>query len=208
MATIEEIKDVFADLKKSIEEFYGKYSYLDTNGDMDFDAVLRNCSKMELFLNGDYKELWLMEKEEHRRVLKQLESIPVETYRPRQMSDESIVERRDSCSSMPPLEKIECNTNLCDKTACECIDDEKMPPLVSNWTPIASVNEVITESCSNYVTPSPINGYRPSSPRPIITPKYNPQHLMGNFMRSQLLNSAPRWTSTPNSLYGSLVNNS
>ena len=148
-----------------------------------------------------------MEKEEHQRVVKQLESIPVEVYRIRQMSEESTIERRDSCTSMPPLEEIMCDMNVCNKTICECIDDNSMPPLIpiSNWAPIQSVNEIITETPSAYVTPPPVSGYRPS-PIPMLTPSCSPNYPMGYFMRSHLLNSPPRWPSTSNSLFGSILN--
>ena len=100
----EEVKEVFGDLKKSIDQFYSKYSELDTNGTIDMKDILRNCAKMEHFLNGEFYNLWQMEQDERRKLTQKLESIGTVCCKVNCTANkEDSKETSGSCDSMPPL---------------------------------------------------------------------------------------------------------
>lgn len=164
--SIDEVREVFDELKESIEQFYSKYAELDTDGVIDMGPVLRNCSKMELFLDGDYKELYLMEQEDRRRLAKQLESIPVETVKDQEVQTK---ERRDSCSSMPPLESFNLTQAIENYKAMKFDDMPHVCDCTSSCL-VEEANEVIaTNPQSLYTSPTPIQA---PSPVPIVTPNY------------------------------------
>lgn len=102
----EETRSVFDELKNSINSFYKKYSELDTNGTIDMMQILRNCEKMDHFLNSDFYQLWRLEQEDRVKLAKKLEAIPLESAKPPEVTrrgSESSQESEDSCASMPPL---------------------------------------------------------------------------------------------------------
>jgi hypothetical protein len=61
------IRTLFNELKKSINELYSK------NTNLDMVPVLRNTSKVEYFLDGNFEYLWFMEMEENSKLKKLLE---------------------------------------------------------------------------------------------------------------------------------------
>jgi len=151
MATIstDELREMFNDLKKSIKVFYLENAEQVTDGTLKFEAVMKNCDKLELFIDGDYKQLWFMEQEERRRLARQLESIPIQTAKLQEISE---VQRRDSYTSMPPLETI-LHENITETT----FDD--MPHLCScrGSCLVEEANEIIeTNSPSQFITPTPV----------------------------------------------------
>jgi len=60
------VKKCFYDLKKSIEEFYSKNAKADTEGLIDLRSILRGCAKVEYALEGQYKNILIMEQEDRR----------------------------------------------------------------------------------------------------------------------------------------------
>ena len=137
-----ELKEMFADLKLSIQEYYAT---LHTSELESMDSILRNCDKMDLFLEQDYRSLWRMEQEERRRLAVQLESIPVRLCQPEEVST---IERRDSCTSMPGLEEV-------------LEDDVEPVNLLTALPPVE--NETLVTSALEYIAPSP---------QPINTSRY------------------------------------
>jgi hypothetical protein len=73
------IRTLFNELKKSINELYSK------NTNLDMVPVLRNSSKVEYFLDGNFEYLWFMEMEENSKLKALLE------------------EKEDPYADMPPL---------------------------------------------------------------------------------------------------------
>jgi len=90
---------LFYNLKKSIDEFYAKNSHLEESGVFSLGEVLRNCAKMDHFLNKEFEHLWRMERDEARELREKLETVPVEINHP---TDES---ENDNFDDMPPLVK-------------------------------------------------------------------------------------------------------
>jgi hypothetical protein len=133
MATIDidEVKQVFADLKNSINLFYSNNAEIFTNGTLSMDDVLRNTSKMEYFLDRRFEELWLMEREDRRRLQSRIEFGMHYGYnRKRALSTESVnpfpdppSERRDSCASMPDLLPIPQTTSIPEVCSSEAVEN-------------------------------------------------------------------------------------
>ena len=64
MAHDKNMISLFEELKASITTFYSTHSVLHTNGTIDIQEVLNKMSKLDLFLAGDFKGLWEMERAE------------------------------------------------------------------------------------------------------------------------------------------------
>ena len=102
--------------------------------------ILKNCAKMECFLNGDYKALWRMENEEVKNLREKLELVPVETARQRS-------ETEDTYDDMPPL-----------------IDEDfPIPSCLITPSSISKDNSVV-ENETNEEAIAPPYEYRPQSP--------------------------------------------
>jgi hypothetical protein len=89
---------LYQELKTSITSFYSTHSVLHSNGTIDIQEVLNKMSKVDLFLAGDFKGLWEMERaerlkpddlstiEEEDTVILNPEECPELTARPREAS--------------------------------------------------------------------------------------------------------------------------
>jgi hypothetical protein len=62
-------RSLFNELKKSINEFYSK------NTTLDMVSILRNTSKLEYFLEGNFENLWYMEQEDNANLKAKLEEV-------------------------------------------------------------------------------------------------------------------------------------
>ena len=69
---------LFNNLKLSIDTFYSKNSHLQESGVFNMSEIIRNCNKMEAYLNGDYESLWRMEHQDATDLRNRLETVPVE----------------------------------------------------------------------------------------------------------------------------------
>jgi len=65
---------LYKDLKTSITSFYSAHSHLHTNGTIDMQEILEKMTKVDLFLEEDFKALWEMERFE-RSMPSQLDEI-------------------------------------------------------------------------------------------------------------------------------------
>ena len=61
---MEDISPLFTDLNKSIQTLYRKNADLDASGIIDLGPLMYTSKKLELYLDGDFKTLWQMEKAE------------------------------------------------------------------------------------------------------------------------------------------------
>jgi hypothetical protein len=103
----EETKLIFTDLKRSINQFHAKYSDLEKNGMIDMSDIMRNCTKMEHYINSEFYELWQLEQEERRKLAKRLENAVLMCCEAPCRSTVEDEEDSDSCDSMPPLINID-----------------------------------------------------------------------------------------------------
>lgn len=202
MATIciNTLNEVFDELKSSIHTLYAKHSILDSVGLLDLESILRNCDKMELFLNDDFRGLWMMEQEDRRRLAKLLESIPVETQQPQEVS---VIERHDSFTSMPGLEG--CGTSM------PGLEEVPHSGLYNPCSSLEDAHEVIFQNTITplrYISASPIQA---PTPIPTLQPSISASSLPINTSRYfGLLNPlrptlpACIWSST--SLIGTVIN--
>ena len=61
---MEDIIYLFADLNMTVQHFYRKNADLDASGIIQLEPVMHKCKKLELYLSGDFKTLWQIEKAE------------------------------------------------------------------------------------------------------------------------------------------------
>lgn len=62
MQTIEDFKQLHAELEKCLRAAYTEVNHLGLNN--NFNLTLRVCDKMKLLLDQDFQGLWIMEREE------------------------------------------------------------------------------------------------------------------------------------------------
>jgi len=125
---------LFNELKASVEELYLN------NSTIDMTHVLRNLSKFEYYIKGDFESLWHMEKDENSALIQQItmlqQQVPTPTNRKRALSTESMPsiinpEEDDDDDSMPPLiPEEELNNNI------EYTDDIWPPCPLNKVSPI------------------------------------------------------------------------
>jgi len=107
--------------------------------------IIRNCNKMEAYLNGDYESLWRMEHQDATDLRNRLETVPVEIV-------------HDDFDDMPPLEPdvlsdvsesarppVPFNTvHPLDSDALSDVSDS-MPPLVPFSTVYPLQSDVVSD---------------------------------------------------------------
>jgi hypothetical protein len=125
---------LFNNLKLSIDTFYSKNSHLQESGVFNMSEIIRNCNKMEAYLNGDFESLWRMEHQDATDLRNRLETVPVEIV-------------HDEFEDMPPLES-------------DVLSDvsDSMPPLV----PFDVVHPL--DSAPSFYTSPPLNSEPPLVP--------------------------------------------
>jgi len=143
---------LFNDLKKSIDEFYLLNQHLENCNVFSMSKILRNCTKMEYFLNSNFEYLWKMEHDEVRELREKLENIPVEIIKNKDdLSDDS--DDDDDYDDMPPLIQM-CNNDIpplipiYNNDISDIIYDD-IPPLIPASNPTTDDDEVSVHSvCS------------------------------------------------------------
>lgn len=113
MATLnyDDTVELFSNLKKSIDTFRSKNYHLEVSGVFNMVEILQTCSKMEIFLSGDFEQLWRIEHEYTKELRKKLELIPIGINKNKGTSTEDSFDDLPEliplyCDDMPPLSKI------------------------------------------------------------------------------------------------------
>jgi len=151
-----EILQMFSLLKQSIDNFYSKNIHLENSGVFSMTEIIRNCNKLEAYLNSDYKVLWQMERQEVKDLRERLETVPVEiVHMPPEEFD-----------TMPPLERDVLDSEFDDMPPLVSEFDD-MPPLEAFVPPVEKFvlpenNELNTAFCK-YSTSPPVWAWPSSS---------------------------------------------
>ena len=110
MATLnyDDTVELFSNLKKSIDTFRSKNYHLEVSGVFNMVEILQTCSKMEIFLSGDFEQLWRIEHEYTKELRKKLELIPIGINKNKGTSTEDSFDDLPEliplyCDDMPPL---------------------------------------------------------------------------------------------------------
>ena len=110
--------ELFSNLKNSINTFRSKNYHLELSGVFSMEEILKNCSRMEVFLSGDFEQLWRIEHEYTKELRKKLELIPVE------VTKNKCTHTEDSFDDLPELIPLYCaNKN-------PLMPDDDMPGLI------------------------------------------------------------------------------
>jgi hypothetical protein len=72
---MEDINSLFSDLKAAVELFYQKNADLDASGQIHMGPILNATNKLDLYLKGDYKALWQVEREDAKKLQDEMEDI-------------------------------------------------------------------------------------------------------------------------------------
>ena len=132
---------LFNNLKQSIDEFYVLNQHLENSGVFSMSKILRNCLKMDHFLNSNFESLWKMEHDDLRELREKLQSIPVEIIKHNDNDSDDDLDD-DSYCDMPPLIPVETN----DITE---INYDDMPPLIPLSSVFSSQNGLNEEDMSS-----------------------------------------------------------
>lgn len=144
-----EILQMFSLLKQSIDTFYSKNIHLENSGVISMTEIIRNCNKLDAYLNSDYEFLWRMERQEVKDLRERLESVPVEI----------VHTSPEDFDTMPPLERDVLDSD-CDDMPPLVSEFDDMPPLVDLAPPVEKfvppeTNELNT-AFSKYSTTPPV----------------------------------------------------
>ena len=124
--------ELFSNLKNSIDTFRSKNYHLELSGVFSMDEILKNCLRMEIFLSGDFEQLWRIEHEYTKELRKKLEIISVEVNKNKSTSTE------DSFDDMPELIPLYCDDMPGLIPLSDDEDDlpELIPPYCANKNPL------------------------------------------------------------------------
>ena len=153
----DQLFELIDSLKKSINEFYAKYSDLDANGTIDMRVLLRRSDKLQLFMDGDYHALWQMEKEDSERNAKAAEEEC-------KKKEQAMAELANALSSLEKfdsrIEKTYSETLRVQDMVNRCLSiyEDETPDDLPDLIPYQSEPESCSSPCNrkiNYEPPSP-----------------------------------------------------
>ena len=149
---MEDVHNLFYSLKITIDRFYQKNADLDASGMIDMKPVLTSCKKLELYLKGDFKALWQMERDERKSAQEELLS------RDLKMEEELEFKTRDIiCSIGDEIQSLRrelaimsrCAKRFSENYRKECLSHEVTRAKIDGATPVESctVNHVDLLPC-------------------------------------------------------------